>query len=75
MKRQNNNLDKITREGKKMSKCLIGVTSNGHTIRSLLGSTWDTCPMARGRGHGWEAHFYKTMGWGWRILQQKNTEL
>jgi len=64
MKRQNNNLDKITREGKKKSKCLIRVTSNRPTIRPLLGSMWDTCPMARGRGYWVVGTFLQDDGMG-----------
>lgn len=47
-----------------MSKCLIRVTSDGHTIRPLLGSTCDTCPMARGRGNWVVGTFLQDNGMG-----------
>lgn len=48
-----------------MSKYLIGVTSNGHTIRSWRESTWDTCPMARGEGTRVGGTFLQDEGMGW----------
>ena len=62
MKRQNNNLDKITREGKKSLSALSGSLQTDTPSDHCLVAHGTPVRWQEGGDTGWYAHFYKMMG-------------